>query len=72
MAKFIEFTGYKGEKLIVNTDNIKTVSAFEIPAEEIPEVEDNRIFNAKAIVTMDDGTIPVVDTYESIVRRLVD
>lgn len=72
MAKFLEVTGYKGEKIIVNAANIHTVAEFAIPEGEGENIEDKRIFNAKAILSTTEGTIPVVDTYESIVRRLVD
>lgn len=70
MNKFVEFTGYKGENIIVNVMNIKTVAQFSVPPEDMHEVEDKRIFNAKAIVSTEDGTIPVTDTYESIRARL--
>jgi hypothetical protein len=70
MSNFIEFTGYKGEKLIVNTGTIKTVAEFSVPVEDMPHVEDKRIFNAKAIVSTEDGTIPVTDTYADITARL--
>jgi hypothetical protein len=70
MAKFIEVTGYKGERIIVNTINIRTVAEFSVPVEDMPNVEDKRVFNAKAILATDEGTIPVTDTYEAVKTRL--
>lgn len=72
MAKFLEVTGYKGEKILINAANIKTVAEFSVPEGEGDHLEEKRILDAKAIISMEDGQVPVIDTYESIVRRLVD
>ena len=70
MAKFIELTGYKGEKLFLSVARIDVVHDVKMSELDVEEIGDKRALTTNAVVKTDTATIPVQDTYESIVRRL--
>lgn len=70
MANFIELTGYKGEKLLLNVATVEVVHDVKMTDADVEEIGDKRALSTNAVVKTASATIPVQDTYESIVRRL--